>query len=43
MSEGRVLADTVKVALAAYPTSHGHWPKDNAQAGLAAPNVLTGK
>jgi Tfp pilus assembly protein PilE len=41
--EGVTLADDAKTSLAAYRQQHGHWPKNNQQAGLSPPEAIKGR
>jgi type IV pilus assembly protein PilA len=43
VSEGAVLADGAKTAVAEYYSNRGSAPTDNASAGLASPTSITGK
>jgi len=43
VSEGAVLADGAKTAVAEFYSNVGHFPSTNASAGLAAPQSITGK
>lgn len=43
VSEGVVLAEGAKVAIAEYDSNRGSFPHNNAEAGLAAPSSITGK
>ena len=43
VSEGAVLSDGAKTAVAEYFSNRGSAPADNASAGLAASNSITGK
>ncbi|RDS85305.1 pilin [Dyella psychrodurans] len=44
VSEGTVLTDGVKTAVAEYYSNHGNWPTDNNAAGLPAnANSISGK
>ena len=42
VSEGMSLADGAKTAMAEYFTNHGTFPANNAAAGLASPQSITG-
>jgi uncharacterized RDD family membrane protein YckC len=42
VSEGIVLAAGAKVAIAEYDSNRGSFPRNNAEAGLAAPSSITG-
>ncbi len=42
VSEGMMLANGAKVAVAEYYANNGRMPRDNAQAGLAAPDQISG-
>ncbi|WP_158884991.1 pilin [Rhodanobacter sp. L36] len=43
VNEGVALAGAAKTALTAYHQQHGHWPKDNQQAGLSSPTDIKGR
>ena len=43
ISEGLCLAAGAKASLAEFVTSNNAWPADNADAGLAAANAITGQ
>ncbi|MDC8015824.1 pilin [Tahibacter soli] len=43
VSEGSVLADGAKTAVAEYYVNKGVWPTDNTMAGLATPASIKGK
>lgn len=43
VSEGMVLAEGAKVAITEYDSNRGAFPRNNAEAGLAAPSSIAGK